>query len=111
MNRKIKLSLTLGFVALSVLACAAVVLREPTEQDVQFLASRGETASLPDLQEGKLLLSSKCARCHGTPDSADGAEKDWPEVLTRMAKRSKLDSAQTWRIQAYMSTLQAKNKQ
>jgi len=90
------------------LACAAASLREPSIADVQVLQARGEPATLSDLQEGKFILEHSCSRCHSSPDAGDGADSDWPNLLSRMSTKAGLDSVSTWRVKVYMASLQQK---
>lgn len=103
---RMPLFLVLALVAFAV-ASDPIPLREPTDADVKMMKSRGEVVTLADMQKGKLLLLTTCVKCHKAYDAREGAKKRWPRVLKSMAKMSKLDSMDTWRIQVYMASQQA----
>lgn len=55
-----------------------------------------------ELEEGKLVWQSSCAKCHKlhTPESRN-VDK-WERILPRMAKRSKLDDVAAGKVRAYV---------
>ena len=96
---------TLLVVILTVLAFAAGVLRDPTDADVTKARERGEYITIKEMQHGQKLVNMSCGKCHAVPSAKVGLNRDWPKILSRMARKAKLDSTNTWRIRVYMESI------
>ena len=88
-----------------VLAGTTTVLRDPTEKDVTKARERGEYITLKEMQYAQKVMNFSCTQCHALPKARAGLNRDWPNVLSRMAKKAKIDSTNTWRIRVYMEVL------
>ena len=56
----------------------------------------------PELDQGRLLYISKCAHCHTVEPVTKYSLARWNEILPDMAERTKLDSAQSLAVRAYV---------
>ena len=91
--------------ALFALGIASTPLREPTDRDVTKARERGEYITLKEMQHGLKLVNGFCGKCHAIPSAKTGLNRDWAKILSRMAKKAKLDSTNTWRIRVYMESI------
>ncbi|MFO0677032.1 MAG: hypothetical protein U0169_10875 [Polyangiaceae bacterium] len=66
--------------------------------------------SLESLSAGRDLFAAKCNGCHGYPDLATVSEAKWPEILTRMGKKSDLSEAQTAQVLAFVRATVTKGR-
>ena len=60
------------------------------------------TLPSPELDQGRLLYISKCAHCHTVEPVAKYSLTRWDEILPDMSERTKLDSAQSLAVRAYV---------
>jgi hypothetical protein len=93
----------LGLVALVALVIGGCARRSPpmaTASDAQ----RGNV-ELAELQQGRSLLLGKCTGCHLTPMPDDHSPVEWPEMITEMAGRAKLDLRQRALLERYLVTM------
>ncbi|HEY3388959.1 MAG TPA: cytochrome c [Prolixibacteraceae bacterium] len=72
-------------------------LYTPTTADVT------STATLAELQQGRVLYSNNCASCHGLymPDSYSPAQ--WRSVMGSMAPRTGMSSSQVLLVTKYVT--------
>lgn len=57
-----------------------------------------------DLEAGKVIYETKCARCHAAKPVDDYTAARWEGILRSMVPRTKLDSVQKTQLTAYVNT-------
>jgi cytochrome c5 len=56
------------------------------------------------MAEGKIVLETKCNKCHKLYKPTDRNVGQWEGILPRMVKRAKLDDTQAGNVRAYILT-------
>ena len=69
----------------------------PTAADVTA------TATLADLQAGRILFINNCARCHALPIPDDHSVSQWKSILPGMTSRCSLTTAQVTQLTKYVT--------
>jgi hypothetical protein len=62
---------------------------------VTWASTRWPGVTASSLARGRVLFLANCNGCHHYPDFAAIAEERWPDILTKMAKKSHLDVGET----------------
>ena len=68
-------------------------------------ASQGATSGT--LENGRLILTTRCATCHRVYPVAAYPAAEWATILDAMAPRAKLDAAQHAAVLAYLRAARA----
>lgn len=87
--------------ALGLGGCASLDTLAPPVSPALLRASRG--ASSGTLENGRLILTTRCAACHRVYPVADYPSAKWKTILAEMAPRAKLDLAQHAAVLAYLN--------
>jgi mono/diheme cytochrome c family protein len=69
----------------------------PSQADVT------SSATLQELQQGRVLYIDNCAACHNLYSPDDYSASQWPQVLSGMAPRAGLSSANTLLVKKYLT--------
>ena len=56
-----------------------------------------------EIAKGKDIFEAKCQRCHGLKTIDDYTTAQWGKILPIMAKKAKLDAANTEFVHSYIS--------
>lgn len=56
-----------------------------------------------EIAKGKDIFEAKCQSCHGLKTIDDYTTTQWGKILPRMAKKAKLDAANTEYVHTYIS--------
>jgi mono/diheme cytochrome c family protein len=72
-------------------------LYTPTSSDVS------PTATLQDLQSGRTLYVNNCGQCHNYYMPEDYSSTQWATILSSMAPRTGMTSAQVQLVKKYVS--------
>ncbi|MEO5945337.1 MAG: hypothetical protein ABIP79_00860 [Chitinophagaceae bacterium] len=90
------------FTAISV-ACtqktAPVITSRSTEP---FKKEKQAISILPDLNEGKIVFTNRCGKCHDLPLPDQFTEKRWEGILSYMIPRARLNEEQGIHVTAYL---------
>ena len=65
-------------------------------------AARPSGAEQKMAASGRVLFVNRCARCHSLPKPNDVSAAQWPNILTKMAKRSGLKPEQRQAVLTYL---------
>jgi hypothetical protein len=69
----------------------------PTQADVT------SSATLQELQQGRVLYIDNCAACHNLYSPDDYSASQWSQVLSTMAPRAGLSNANTLLVKKYLT--------
>jgi mono/diheme cytochrome c family protein len=69
----------------------------PTQADAT------SNATLQELQQGRVLYVDNCAACHNLYSPDDYSASQWPQVLSSMAPKAGLSSANTLLVKKYLT--------
>jgi mono/diheme cytochrome c family protein len=61
------------------------------------------SATLQELQQGRVIYIDHCAACHSLYSPDDFSASQWPQVLSTMAPRAGLSSANTLLVKKYLT--------
>ena len=81
--------------------CASLDTLAPPVSPALLRASRG--ASSGTLENGRLILTTRCASCHRVYPVADYPSAEWKTILDDMSPRAKLNAAQNAAVLAYLN--------
>jgi hypothetical protein len=70
---------------------------------VPTAADTTASATLKELQEGRVLYIDHCAACHSLYSPDDFSASQWPQVLSTMGPRAGLSSANTILVEKYVT--------
>ncbi len=70
---------------------------------VPTAADTTASATLQELQQGRALYIDHCAACHNLYSPDDFSASQWPQVLSSMAPRAGLSSANTLLVKKYLT--------
>ena len=62
------------------------------------------TGSLMDNEAGRIIYSTKCAKCHEAKPVDHWNQADWQPILKSMVKKSRLDSLENYQVRLYVNT-------
>lgn len=54
------------------------------------------------MEEGKVIFSSNCGKCHAIVQPEERTVGKWEKVLPRMNKKANLDEMQAGKVRAYV---------
>jgi len=75
----------------------------PAPSQPQDQAPSQSDTSKPDaLQQGKILLETRCSTCHPAPRPSTHTISEWPPVLKRMGAMASLKDTEIQLIQQYL---------
>ncbi len=92
-------------VVVGVLGVACVTIPVPTPADVDRARTGGRTTTVEALTAGRSAYLARCGTCHQFYLPADHTPQQWPEIVTDMRERSKLDDEMYARITDYLVVL------
>ena len=71
---------------------------------VEEVESTEETTEMPTtpIGEGKVVLLTKCAKCHDAPDVDSYSKEKWNKVLNPMIKKANLTEEEANNVTAYV---------
>lgn len=76
------------FILLAVcLAACSAKLISPTQSDVDRVSTTYPGYTLTDLNQGKMLFSQTCNRCHGLKNPTGHTADQWKEIVPKMVAR------------------------
>jgi mono/diheme cytochrome c family protein len=61
------------------------------------------TATLQELQQGRVLYIDNCAACHSLYSPDDYSASQWPQILSGMASRAGLSGSNTVLVKKYLT--------
>lgn len=70
--------------ALILSSCATVNLLPPSQGSLEKVKSKYPEATLSDLQEGQVIYTTNCTKCHGTKNPEKYSSQEWDKILPRM---------------------------
>ena len=65
-----------------------------TPELTAFAISRWPDTTQEGLLRGREILTTRCNRCHFTPDPKEEPLAEWPDWVRKMGRKSKLDADQ-----------------
>lgn len=87
-------------------SCAVIILFSCA--GTLFAATQNDTLKnkmpIDSVKTGKELYVNSCVRCHKLKDPAKYTKAQWPELVTKMQKRSKITDEQKALIISYLAT-------
>lgn len=102
---------TLVIIALAALgACASQKVLTPTQADATVAANKFPGTTMADLEEGKRLHETHCAKCHGLKNPQNYSEAQLDQIVPAMAAKAKIDKATETKIHHYMVALSQRPK-
>ena len=101
-----KYTTILAIIVLSVFAaCSSKKLATTAPADNANAATTPPTnVSMAELEEGKSIFYSNCAKCHTLYDPASRTVSKWNHILPIMTRKAKLDETQAAKVSAYVLT-------
>lgn len=91
-----KLTLLAG-VFFTIVACAPKTTEGVTEEV-------NEKAEMPEFAlAGRTMMEDNCVKCHKLKEVDRYTSEQWSKILPKMAKKAKLEPAQTASIQEYIT--------
>ncbi len=105
-----KYTTILAIIALSVLAaCSSKKLATTAPADNANTATNPPAnVSMAEMEEGKAIWHSNCAKCHALYDPASRTVSSWNHILPIMTRKAKLDETQAAKVSAYVLTFAKK---
>lgn len=70
-----------------------------------------EQEALDPIQQGQMLMETRCSTCHSAPRPSTHTMAEWPAVLNRMAPRAFLRDSEAQLIQQYLEHTLNQNTQ
>lgn len=61
-----------------------------------------QTEPLSPVQQGKILMETRCSSCHPAPRANTHTLSEWPAVLQRMARLASMKDEEVQQIQLYL---------
>jgi len=97
-----------SFAALFIIASSLAVScsKNTTNTSGLYVPTNADTtanATLQELQQGRVLYIDHCADCHSLYSPDDYSANQWPQVLSSMAPRAGLSSANTLLVKKYLT--------
>jgi mono/diheme cytochrome c family protein len=83
---------------------AVPVVTTRTEQPEAPASPVHPVYTAADLEAGKAIYETKCARCHTAKPVGNYTAGRWVGILKSMVPKAKLDSTQTAQVTAYVNT-------
>lgn len=62
------------------------------------------SGSAMDNEAGRMIYTTKCAKCHEAKPLENWTVVDWQPILKSMIKKSRLDSVQDFQVRLYVNT-------
>jgi len=106
MKRQFNRRLIVTFVFLTV-GCATGLV-QPTEMDLKWAAKRWEDISMEELLQGRNLYIKRCAGCHHLYLPDKYPPEQWPEIVSGMEERARINSHEKKLIIKYLSSISAR---
>ena len=88
----------LPMVALAVTSCVSLEQAAPSPNKLPLSSG----ARLGQLERGRELYVTKCARCHSAEPVTRYSAQEWREIVPDMAQKAKLNSADEAAVDAYV---------
>ena len=97
-----------SFTTLLIFAAAVAVScsKNSTNTSGLYVPTSADTtanATLQELQQGRVIYIDHCAACHNLYSPDDYSASQWPQVLSNMAPRAGLSSANTILVKKYLT--------
>lgn len=75
-----------------------------TTQVVEEVVETEETTEMPTtaIGEGKVVLLTKCAKCHEAPEVDKYSKEKWDKILPAMIKKANLSEVEANNVSAYV---------
>lgn len=75
-----------------------------TTEVVEEVIENKETTEMPKsaVGEGKLVLLTKCAKCHEAPEVDKYSKEKWDKILPPMIKKAQLTEEEANNVSAYV---------
>jgi len=100
MTRVVPASRVLPLIAAAALAgCVSI---EKAAPPVTTLAVQPSPAKRAQLEEGRTIYTTKCAKCHSPEPVRRYSAARWDAILEEMIDETKLDSAESAAVRAYV---------
>lgn len=74
----------------------------PPQSQPSVTPSQPDTSQSNAIQQGKMLLETRCSTCHPAPRPSTHTLSEWPPVLKRMGAMASLKDAEVQLIQQYL---------
>ncbi len=74
----------------------------PSQGQPKDQPSQPDTSQSSAIQQGKILLETRCSTCHPAPRPNTHTIAEWPPVLKRMGAMASLKDAEVQLIQQYL---------
>jgi len=92
----------IGAVIISI-SCSPKLAKTTTTETPTNTTASNFTAQ--ELEEGKVLMEAKCARCHKLKAPENYTAASWDKILKRMLPKSKTTDEENVKISAYILSL------
>jgi nitrate/TMAO reductase-like tetraheme cytochrome c subunit len=86
------------------IAACSHKLYAPVEADAAWANTKWENIDLAALYRGKKYYSKNCGKCHSLKNPAKYSEKEWRQIMPKMAKKAKINDTTANIILAYVLT-------
>ena len=107
-----KTFLLFSVLAVIIIAChkkAVPTIADRTVQPEPPAAPVVAAHTAADLEAGKIIYETKCARCHVAKPVENYTAERWVGILRSMVPKARLDSTQKMQVTAYVNTNAKKN--
>ena len=97
-----------SFASLCIITAALAVgcSKDKTNTSALYVPTQSDTSSnatLQELQQGRVLYIDHCAACHSLYSPDDYSASQWPQILSSMAPKAGLSSANTLLVKKYLT--------
>ncbi len=89
-------------------ACGGAKFATPKDADVVRGTSKFPGLTLADLQNGHMLFTQNCGKCHDLKPPKSKTEEQWRKIMPPMAKKAKIDAAAEDAILKYVVTMSSR---
>ncbi len=95
---------TISILTFLIMSCGVKFL-EPTQLDVERGSQFSSSITLENLNQGKTLYEDNCGNCHKLNKLTLLDEAGWRNIVPKMGKKAKLNTADTDLVLQYILTM------
>lgn len=97
----------IGFVVFVIIACRSYKPVIPTNNHLNAIKPTYNDVTLDKLNKGYKIYTEECVKCHNPKKISNYREEKWPEIISVMSKKAKINEEQKDAVLKYVLSVKA----